>query len=388
MIRKIVCFTCAAMTLLLFAFVEAASASKTEYGQVMAQNVNMRAEASSEAEQIQKLPIGVEVQIITEKNGWYYVSYNGKAGYIRNDLVFVSSMEKRIAYALEDDVNLRGGPGIGSYIVKKVIAGKSMQIRSVVGEWYFVKYEGVTGFVHKDLVSVSKQSGTGNAMLLRSGMQGLEVKRLQQELANRNFLDKKYITGSYGTLTRQAVKDFQKAANVKILDGIAGTETINLIYDKTNKTRKAPKIPTSKQDFYGLVKLIDWWKGGNKVLKRPGGVATIYDVRTGKTYRIRRTGGTNHNDIAPLTAKDTAVLKATYGGKWSWSRRSILVIVNGKAYAASINGMPHGRDPQKNDGVSGMFCIHFTNSRTHGGNRVDGDHQSMIKYAYNQFKKK
>jgi hypothetical protein len=53
-----------------------------------------------------------------------------------------------------------------------------------------------------------------------------------------------------------------------------------------------------------------------------------------------------------------------------------------------MNGMPHGADSNKNDGFAGHFCIHFVNSRTHGGNSVDSAHQGAIKYAYNTFKKK
>lgn len=380
---------CLLTVIFALAFSLSASAEKAQLGRVMKADVNLRAQPSQDSEAIQKVEIGEEVEILRQQDDWYYVMYKGKPGYIRSDLLFIASLEKRVCFANEDDVNLRGGPGTSSYIVAKVLAGRPMHIISVVGEWYFVKYQGITGFVHRSLVSVANQTGLGNSVLLRMGMEGMEVKRLQQELANRNFLAKQYVTGVYGQLTVQAVKDFQKAANLPVVDGVAGADTIKLLYDASNKTRRLDSLPMTKQYFYGRVQLIDWWKGGSNVLKRPGGVATIYDVGTGKTFRIIRTGGTNHNDIAPLTAKDTAILKSCYGGAWSWNRRAILVITQGGAiYAASMNGMPHGHDTNKLDGVTGMFCIHFVNSRTHGGNRVDPDHQRMIMYAYNLFKKK
>ncbi len=39
-------------------------------------------------------------------------------------------------------------------------------------------------------------------------------------------------------------------------------------------------------------------------------------------------GGYNHVDFEPATKEDTAIFKSTYGGKWSWSRRPVLVRLN------------------------------------------------------------
>ena len=35
------------------------------------------------------------------------------------------------------------------------------------------------------------------------------------------------------------------------------------------------------------------------------------------------------------------------------------------------------------NGYSGHLCVHFVNSRTHGSDKVDPDHQKMILKAYN-----
>ena len=32
--------------------------------------------------------------------------------------------------------------------------------------------------------------------------------------------------------------------------------------------------------------------------------------------------------------------------------------------------------------MTGQFCIHFVDSKTHGSNKVDADHQSCIDEAY------
>ena len=113
---------------------------------------------------------------------------------------------------------------------------------------------------------------------------------------------------------------------------------------------------------------------------------TVVDVRTGITMKMKRMGGTYHADVEPATKNDTALLKKAYGGKWSWARRPVWVIVNGKAYAGSINGMPHGSDTLPSNGMDGQVCIHFLGSKTHGGKVVDPEHQNCVQEAYNKGK--
>ncbi len=131
----------------------------------------------------------------------------------------------------------------------------------------------------------------------------------------------------------------------------------------------------------GTAREMDWWDSDIQKIFARGVVAQITDVETGLSWRERRNGGTNHADCQPLTAADTAALKKAYGGKWSWNRRAVFVTINGVNYAASINGMPHGSGSITDNNFGGHHCIHFTNSRTHGTNKVCSLHQAAIKKA-------
>ena len=72
-----------------------------------------------------------------------------------------------------------------------------------------------------------------------------------------------------------------------------------------------------------------------------------------------------------------------YSYQWQWTRRAIWVTVNGTTYAASMNGMPHGdSDSMPDNGFDGCFCVHFLNTRTHAGNRLDAAHQAAVAKAY------
>jgi hypothetical protein len=116
--------------------------------------------------------------------------------------------------------------------------------------------------------------------------------------------------------------------------------------------------------------------------------ATVMDLDTGLQYNVQRRGGSSHADVQPLTAEDTATMKAIYNGKWSWKRRAVIVeLENGRKIAASMNGMPHGRGAITGNNFNGHSCIHFRDSTTHGSRKVDWAHQMMVWKAANVVKK-
>ena len=125
---------------------------------------------------------------------------------------------------------------------------------------------------------------------------------------------------------------------------------------------------------------MDWWTSDIQSIFPRGTVATVPDVSTGIAWYEKRTGGTNHADVQPLTAADTNSMKKAVGS-WSWTRRAIFVTINGVNYAASMNCMPHGSGSITTNNFNGHHCIHFTNSRTHGSNKVCSLHQNAIKKA-------
>ncbi|MFZ5353190.1 MAG: LysM peptidoglycan-binding domain-containing protein [Bacillota bacterium] len=124
---------------------------------------------------------------------------------------------------------------------------------------------------------------------------------------------------------------------------------------------------------------LNWYDEVQYIFER-GDIAVVTDVKTGKTFKVKRYQGHNHADAEPLTAEDTAVMKELYGS-WSWDRRAIIVTIDGRNIAASMNGMPHGTESITDNKFKGHFCIHFKGSKTHAGNRVDRTHQAMVKKA-------
>lgn len=147
---------------------------------------------------------------------------------------------------------------------------------------------------------------------------------------------------------------------------------------------------------------LDWFRDVRYIWER-GVNATVTDVETGLSFRVKRTYGTNHADVEPLTSEDTATIKKIWGG-FSWDRRAVVVQIGEYTIAASMTAMPHagvdskpanqyvsnrsagyGRginlDTVKNNGCSGHMDIHFKNSRTHTTNRTLESQQNMVRKA-------
>jgi peptidoglycan hydrolase-like protein with peptidoglycan-binding domain len=240
-------------------------------------------------------------------------------------------------------------------------------------------------------------------------MQGSSVLGLQRDLKNLGFLQAD-LTGYYGDLTTSAVKKLQKKYGYA-QDGVAGADTLALV-DKlasggSVSTKSSTPAVSSRTSVVKTAASDDNfllpWSSASKVFAR-GTTATVYDIETGISFKIKRTYGTNHADCETLTAADTKTMKKIFGGSWSWNRRAVILTVGDTKIAASIAGMPHAGDDDKtanrtissrsggfgrgmnydsvkSNGMDGHFDVHFLGSKTHGTNRLDPAHQSMVKKA-------
>ncbi len=242
---------------------------------------------------------------------------------------------------------------------------------------------------------------------LRKGSSGSEVKIVQETLKELGYFTYPKSTGYYGTITVSAVKKFQKDNGITP-DGVVGKKTKSALYGNTKSEKKAEAslmslssetVSVTDPDKMGA---LDWFKEVQYIFDR-GDVAEVMDVNTGRTFYLKRTYGTNHADVEPLTREDANIIKDIWGG-WTWTRRAVVVKVDGYVLAGSLSAMPHaGRDSQpaeayvsgrsggygrgcnldtvKNNGVNGVMDLHFKNSRNHNTNAIKKAHQDMVRKA-------
>ncbi|MDL2217056.1 SH3 domain-containing protein [Christensenellaceae bacterium OttesenSCG-928-M15] len=354
----------------------AAAASGRTFGVITADEVNLRKDKSTDSQVLLVLPLNAEVEVLSEEGNWYRILYNDVVGYVRQDYVFVSNTGSRAAYVLEDGVKLRGGAAQSAYVVAELSAGQGVKVKHMVGDWYFVVAGDQVGYVHRSYLTMTKATNAASS-LLRTGMEGQEVKRLQEQLRKKHFLASADVTGTFGAKTREAVQQFQKACGFEA-DGIVGAQTLQAIYDPNNKLTKTDALTAGVK---GNVELLDWFKGGNEWLARYSKFQ-VMDVKTGITFNVRRFGGWYHADSEPLTAEDTKKFKQIVNGKWTWDRRAIWVIYKGRAVAASMNCMPHLVSPTKSNNFPGHFCIHLYKSKVHENSKECPRHQAKVQAAY------
>ena len=240
--------------------------------------------------------------------------------------------------------------------------------------------------------------------VLKRGMKGEDVQELQDGLIVLGFLEGES-DGLFGQKTLDAVTAFQRTHSLHV-DGVVGADTWSLLEAEIARLRMKTYIVSRGDTLYDLARRFSvtvsdlasvnnirdpalikegqellvpapgsvvsrgergdsemlHWDSVNRIFK-VGSIATITDVRTGLSFRVRRRGGSLHADVEPYTKEDTAIMRRIYGGSWSWNRRPIIVRIGGRRIAASMNGMPHGGQSLGNNNFNGHFCLHFSGSK-------------------------
>ena len=191
-----------------------AETEEREMGQVTADKVNLREAPNTDSEILGEVPGGTTVEVLGKDGTWYRVLYNGTVGYIRQDYLFVNSTGSRGAYVKSDGAALRGGPSENSYIVAQLSAGQGVKVKALIdGEWFYAAANDQTGYVHRTYLEITS-SNTASIGMLKQGMEGEEVKKLQNALYDRGFLGKANITSIFSSETRKAVLEFQQACGL------------------------------------------------------------------------------------------------------------------------------------------------------------------------------
>lgn len=349
---------------------------------------------NSKGKVIGKVAINTKVTVTAEKDGICRVKRGDSTAYMMKKDLSTSKVEDK----KQDDGITEISPttyyvqkdGAKVYDANGDVMGTLDVNTAVTVTAYNDKYAKVTngstaGLMLKSDLSTKKVESEKD-YVIQYGDKGEAVSKIQARLKELGYFAGT-VGGNYLDLTKAAVSSFQAAAGLTTT-GVCDEKTLTVMFSD-----KAPKKEVEKEESSGsgestatpakgTAKVMDWWTSDIQSIFSRGTVATVTDVATGIAWYEKRTGGTNHADVQPVSAADTATMKKAVGG-WSWNRRAIFVTINGVNYAASMNCMPHGGDSISGNNFDGHHCIHFTNSRTHGSNKICSLHQAAIKKAAN-----
>ena len=173
-------------------------------GSVNADYVNVRTGAGTDNSRVTSLNSGTAVTIVgEEKDGsgatWYKINYAGGSGYMHSDYITVNGdnnnnannnnnnnggYEKKDGTVNASSVNVRNGAGTSNSIVGNLSSGKNV---TIVGEekdssgavWYKIEYDGGSGYMHSDYITVGSGNNGNNNNGGGSGdypMEGIEGK--------------------------------------------------------------------------------------------------------------------------------------------------------------------------------------------------------------------
>ena len=343
-----------------------------------------------------KLALNTAVTVSAYNGDLAKISYSGKTGIMyksdlsstkieeeKNDVVEISPTTY---YVKNDNAKVLDADGD---TIAKLSINTAVTVTAYNDEYAKVTNGSTVGMMKKSDLSSTKVE-TESSLTLQYGDKGEAVEKVQARLKELGYFSGT-VGGNYLDLTRAAVVAFQAAAGLDST-GVCDEKTLTKMFSDSAPKKEAEK-ETSKEESSsgssgystatpakGTAKAMDWWTSDIQKIFSRGTVATVTDVSTGIAWFEKRTGGTNHADVQPVTAADTAAMKKAVGS-WSWNRRAVFVTINGVNYAASMNAMPHGSGSITNNNFNGHHCIHFTNSRTHGSNKVCSLHQNAIKKA-------
>lgn len=230
---------------------------------------------------------------------------------------------------------------------------------------------------------------------LKVGATGDAVLRLQQALSNLRYTVT--INGTYDETTRAAVLAFQKR-NGLAPDGIAGVNTQTKLYtgDCVTGDTALPDDNKSEPGNNGgsfgngpsksQIKLQMWYTEIKPTIKS-GQTVLVYEPSSGSSFRLRFYSLGRHADSEPLTAQDTAIMKAAWGGKFSWDEKPVYVLLpSGTWVLASMHCMPHLSGSIKDNDFDGHLCVHFPRTMEetirNGDTKNGVRHQKDIRKAW------
>lgn len=227
------------LMLLVAAVLLPASALAAE-GVVTAGTLVIRKEASMESTKLFTLYRNAKVDVLSESNGWYRVSYGKYTGYVRTQYIDVRG-------EIKPDGTLRpGDSGREVRELQELLKTHGYYTGSIDGDYGDDTEAAVRAFQRAARLTVDGRAGEKTLAALkalpmpqpkpeskpadstlRPGDSGDAVKALQQSLKALGYFTGS-IDGDYGSITENAVRAFQRDAKLTI-DGLAGERTLAAI---------------------------------------------------------------------------------------------------------------------------------------------------------------
>lgn len=133
----------------LFVALGTVTALAADAGQASGTNVNVRAEAGTDAEVLGKINKGTEFEILDKDGSWFEIDYNGESGFVSKDYFEVTKADANIDGT---SVNCREKASTSAGSLGKFADGDYVCVTGQNDSWYRISYKGGSAYVSKDFV--------------------------------------------------------------------------------------------------------------------------------------------------------------------------------------------------------------------------------------------
>lgn len=128
-------------------------------GTVTADVLNVRNNPNTSSNIIGSLKQNTKISIIEMSNGWYKISYNNTNGWICGDYVKLESATTSPTTSTgtvnATALNVRAGASTNNKIIGSLYNGSKVEILSTSNGWHQIKYNGGTGYVSGEYISIN-----------------------------------------------------------------------------------------------------------------------------------------------------------------------------------------------------------------------------------------
>ncbi|MDM5308564.1 SH3 domain-containing protein [Peribacillus frigoritolerans] len=185
----------------------------TKYVNVSSGSLNMRNKPSDSASIIVKLARGVEVEVISESNGWSKIKAYGGEGYVSTKYISATKpgsvpglnpdgeVNKLVKYVNVSDgssLNMRSAASASASIIAKLVNNTAVTVYSESNGWSRVTANGKTGYVSTQYLTAKAPEGPGssNGSMIRIDKEyNLSMEKMVEiQMAVNGQTDKKYKT--------------------------------------------------------------------------------------------------------------------------------------------------------------------------------------------------
>ncbi len=133
----------------LFAALGTATAFAADAGQASGSDVNVRAEASTDAEVLGKIDKGTEYKVLDKSGSWFEISYNDASAFVSADYFEITKADAEITGS---SVNLREKATTSADSLGKFAEGDKVTVTGRNDDWYRIEYKGGSAYVSRDYV--------------------------------------------------------------------------------------------------------------------------------------------------------------------------------------------------------------------------------------------